>query len=504
MPDYTPDQSWTSRSTARAENRPRILFSDHMVVFASNGVRNSIMPPRMWSDGFDTLMGHIYAAGPEDLAPENHETFKAKLSEKIEEAKALPFSKREQNNIRESFYEDVVERVVQKHPRLVIDYLNKFDAHTRTQYSSPAALKKVAKEEAVGTFDGYHLRELTINALDGNKNACKQLRILMHSRQLHDEFFDIEMEVAKQNIRHLLNAVPISDQKKDRIVAQSVVIRPNEKGDKRIFLDMRPMQQIHRELLEKNYADLDQVINDARARLVETAALSGIEEPFAHTLDESVTIDRIHEIAHQDRRAKPVILAGYNDSNLTIIIEREPNAEFIGRSYPGQNMIQAVFSSIPGENFDRTLTEELLHQGTDKIYKNFSLPYVNDDDNRKMLLEEAIHHDILDKEHLHQLTLSAALHYHVSNQVNMHQEIPVKVLTYMDDVAKHNMWSPLPRGVNAYCALETFVHEVMIKDATAYNMGKPLPSINMDFERTPEPFERRVSGSGKAPSQGLW
>jgi hypothetical protein len=112
----TPKQ-WAPKPTPVAEDaRPRVLFGERMIAFAADGPRSQLAPERCWPDGFHTPNEAFYIAGPMDLRPENHEKLKAKLVEKLAEAKQLPFSQIELANIKERFIRSVCSEVIRQFP----------------------------------------------------------------------------------------------------------------------------------------------------------------------------------------------------------------------------------------------------------------------------------------------------------------------------------------------------------------------------------------------------
>jgi hypothetical protein len=484
MADKKVANSWAEK-TGSTNAQPRMVFSDHMIVFATTGARTSLTPERLYDDGFNQPNQPIYIVGPEDLRPENHEKLKAILAAKVAEAKKLPFSERERKEMKETFTKSVILEAVLHEPLLMIEHFSPQVELLQETYGSAKSMAQVATLKADNMFSPYRATEIIRNSLNDDIEIYKQTKALFRKHGKQAEFEQIEAEIALDEFSRKLNHLNMDDAQKQAIMKQSVHITRNAEGKQRLSVDVNPLSKLYHQYINENYADLDKVINDARSMMVEMAK-DETADPFAQTIEEHAMSERIQSIAQKDIRAKPVVLAGYNDPNLLIIVDSESNGRYVGRSYPGQNMIQVICSRKVLNNFDHTVREELMHQGVDKIYKNFSLPYVDDTDMRRELLETAMKHDMKSRREYSLLGLSRNSNYDVRDHVSMQQEVPVKVMLYMDDHDRDEIWG---KGATPFAATETFVNEVVIKDAIAYNRKQPLHHIGADYTRETRPVD---------------
>ena len=482
MADEPPQKKDWAVQTPRREPRTRVLLSDRMVVFATSGTRDTLFPSRGQLDGFDVLNHHIYAVSPRDLRPENHEKLKALLAAKITEAKEFPFSKNETERMKEQFLDSVIIETLYEFPVPAIRYFAKYDQDFSAEYNVPAHLQQITAAKAKDLFSPYALiSQIKGIAGDDDAKLYLSLKKMFAENGRQDEFARIERQVAEKHMRFKLKDLSLPEADSDKIVRESIIVKTDEQGKQHVVISTVPLKALQQRLIEKSYSDLDTVINDARQHIADKAKATGITNPFGYTEAEKEKIKEIDQIAHKNIRCKPVMLAGYSDPNLTIIVNKDSMVTREGVSYGSMNLIEVHEKPKQG-SFADTMTEELLHQGVDKIYRNNSLPYRNNHDSRKALLERAIATDVKDVNRLGMLGLSKITNYNMKSSVTLHQEIPVKVLKYMDD--EH--WSAIKTvlGNQAFNHIATFANEVIVKDAIAYNQKQQLPDIGNDYSRS--------------------
>lgn len=484
------EETWVAK-TGREAVRPRVIFSDRMVVFGAAGIRHDLFPDRHSIDGFDNINHHVYVAGPEDLKPENHAKLKSILLDKYAKAEALPMSQWEKKEIQNGFLYHIGVELARRYPIPLIRHFAERDPEIRARY-----LKRSTMDEIRGdTFNHYDLlRDAKANLDMDDEKFYRHLRDFFTRHGKKDVFETVERESAEFILRHKLRDLPIDDEEKRRIVRDCIKIR-QEGGRQHISINPKPLEALHRRLVQETVAQLDAHIQEAHDFMVGSALWEGFD-PFAHKLDEQAKIEEIHTIAHRESRAKPVVLAGYANPDLTIILEKTPLSGHEGLSYGGQDLIRINFKCKQNP-FDGTLREELLHQGMDKIYNNISLPYGKEGDNRKALLERAVAADNKDERVFGYLGFMREAQYNTESTLKIHQEVPVKLLRSMD----RPEWADIKRAADpeghAYEQLERFVTEVTVKDAIAYLQGQPLPAVGDDYSRTPS-----HTGQAAQPREG--
>jgi hypothetical protein len=233
-------------------------------------------------------------------------------------------------------------------------------------------------------------------------------------------------------------------------------------------------------MLERTYADVDAVINKARENFVERSQKSDIEKPFEYTDEEKLKIQEIHEIAHKEHPYKPVILAGYANPDLAMIITDYPTGTWLGVSYGDLGLIQ-IASKAKGYPFSDTLIEELLHQGMENIYHNDSLPYQRENDSRKTLITKVLEHDFADIYSGLHFGFGNVTGYKIASERVRHQELPVKFMKYSGSEAMDSIKELA--GTGAFSQLGAYAKEVILKDAIAYHAGLPLAEIAEDYSR---------------------
>jgi hypothetical protein len=476
---------WTKRSGKQTPEKPRFAFEGHMAVFATNDVRHSLTPGRISPKGFDSFADHIYVATPEEMRPENHEVLKAKLNEKVAEAMTFPYSPSALESLQHGFFRAVTTRVIDHHPIEFIEYFSQHHQPFREKYNADEYKQSIQRDLQQDTFNPYPISDMFHQQYPEGKDAYLDIKKFMRQHGMKKEVEKIELECAQSLVQHLLIRAHIPKEEKDTLLHQIITTTTDDNGRSKVKFHPKPLEKLYRHILQNTYADMDATINQARDTFVAEAKWRNIPDPFSYTEQEQATIRRIDQIAHADTRVKPVTLAGYEDKDLTIIVEPELNSVYYGRSYPGQNMIVMVDNPKTVIPFESTMTEELLHQGLDKIYQNQSLPYINDEDPRKALLEKALEQDINSPYDLMMLMIAPSVGYNVDNQTVIHQEAPVKAMKLMDDETGQLMWNRNdPNKPDLLTNLEYYVNEVIVKDAVAYNHGRPLQHIDMDYQRS--------------------
>lgn len=447
---------WTDRVGAPA--RPRILFSDNMLVLNAGGFDTRFRFARS-AYGFDTLNHYIDAVGPQDLAPANHAALKARLTRQIETARALPFDPEVMAGLEESIAR-----------RTVIDMLRTRKQDIMSDFARrEPAIASLGHESWQGVDHEYLYRQL-VNLPSGGSavSLLNELRGWAARSGASGDLEKAEFETTRDFFLQRLAGAPLEDEAKNALVDRAVRVSRHG-GRQHVAIDPAPLEEYHRSLIDRTYGDLDAVIGEARRRMVEKAGAER-RNPFEPKMDEMIAAAHIHNVADEDRAAKAVVQVGYADPDLTIIVEKEPMIYVAGGSYPHQNLIR-IDRNNPREPFDPTLTEELLHQGVDKLYRNISLPYASDSDPRKALLEAALAADAPQPLQLATLGFAGRMSYNYADARIHHQEIPVKVMKIMDGPNAD------PETLAGFPQVARFARDVIVRDAVAHQLGQPLPSL---------------------------
>lgn len=489
----TPTQPPWSERTAPAEARPRVVFEDHMVVFACNGVREGFFPRRNWRDGFNASNESIMVVGPEDLRPENEAALKARLAAKVKEAKALPFSKIEAGNMQLSFFRQVNGEIIENEllansPHSTAPILTgggEKGAFSLAQHFSdliPAIKEKWPTPEALKAIEPFrHDHDVLVSLIHQHfdHSSAKLYTHLKNLSKTHGklkEFQELEAKMARSSMRFYLN-LGYGDHRYDAVADSMVKIRE----DNSIVFDTKPLAALRNQLIDEQYRDLGAVIEKARDIMKHQSSLLRVAD-YALTDDERNTIQEVHNIAHRDAFYKPLVLAGYQNPELTVVLNKVGHGTN-GTSFEGLNLME-VSRKPNGSTFDRTLNEELMHQGMERIYNNASLPYRDAKDSRKMLLEKAIAGDLKTfKETYTVLGLTSSYAYSTKDAENMHREVPVKTALCLNDGTVDTIRT-LPGAAQALKQVEQLLHKVIIPDAKAYLAGQGLPEVGADFSRT--------------------
>lgn len=482
MATAPPSPKWTD-TVGTPEARPRVLLSERMVVFAGDGLRTSLYPPIKHHDGFDVPNHAIFVAGPEDLDPQNEAKLNATLTAKLDQAKKMKLSTLYKKELQGYFLDNVSTDIIRTHAKEVIAKFSPYSAKINQHYNTAEQLDKLQD----GDFSPYDLKNMLggIKGMDDDEKLYRQLRKLMIDGGHKEELETLELERAQTNLRHSLRELPFPPAEIDAVVAQAITTRRDEKGDQRISVRSEPLEAAHVRSIESAYADIDKAIHDARQKMVDISTGEDLE-PFKKGPAELAMEEKIAAIAHKERTCRPLSLAGYADPDLTIVVEKHGMPYHAGVSYSGQNFIQAA-ENPKQTSFELMMDEELMHQGLDKVYRNISLPYRDDKDNRKALLEKAIAADTGGTSDFAVIGLMQQANYNVDDPITIHQEVPVKILKHLDE----EYWPLMKQqqkarsGQEGYPQTEKFLREVTLRDAADYLEKKPLPDIDDEYKRTP-------------------
>ncbi|NBO18805.1 MAG: hypothetical protein EBV03_06190 [Proteobacteria bacterium] len=482
-------QEWTTRTPGKGD-RPRVLFENRMVVFATGELRDELLPESKLNNGFSSMNEAIFAAGPRDLRPENHNHLKKQLAAAIVKARAKPISPTQQELLQSRIINATSTELLEKHGDIIAQHFAAENEIIRQEFGTPDKLEAL-KNQRISIFE---LKKHIANHMDVAQNSRElydRLRSICEQHGLGKEADALEHSAARFVVNHWLSYDRIHDEAaRTAIIDRCVKMRPE--GTRHVaVLDTQELQAIRQEKIDATYAKLDTVIKDARQRLALSSHVMKIHKPFEHTKEEKQQIMEIHDMANRDVVGKPLVLAGYQNPALTIFVENKTGINYAGISYEGQDMIR-VSTHAENTNFYSTLVEELMHQGMDKIYNNNSLPYRNHADTRRELLVRAIKRD--EKEEtgdvFPRLGLSATSSYNVHNEGSMHKEVPVKLLKMMAAPSQ-------PNHVQDFPALEEFTRKVVLGDAVAHMVGRPLADIGMDYTRSPPPATGPGAGGVK-------
>ncbi len=454
--------------------KPRVLYAGRMAVFAGDGVRAELDPAKHYPDGFTAPNESIMMVGPEELRPENHKILRQQLFEKVKEARLQPYSKMDTYYMREAHANRVCREAIMQFPAAMVKHYAHEAPKVKEQWLNDAMFQRI-REDTHNPYDLVSLVRLHYDRDD--KKLYKDLKQLFKRYGQDDAFHKVEVEVATKERAEMLQTVKCDPAERDKVVAEMVKV-----DGRSITIEPAPLRALREKIIRATYQDLDARIEEARALLVSQSQKKGIEKPFEYTADERKHMALIDDIALGDSIVKPMVLAGYCNPKLTVIVETGSHNGFHGVSYEGQDMIRVCRTSTRS-SFKEILQEELLHQGMDKVYNNLSLPYRSDSDSRKALMEQALARDVaVEPETMGRLGFSINTSYNKHNITSVHKEIPVKMLRYMDDgliaMMRANCDNP-----EIYQNLEALATKVHIPDAQAYLQGKPLPLVAPDLTR---------------------
>lgn len=463
-------RTWVSR-TGHEEPKPRVVFSNRLEVFACDGVRAKLAPERQRPDGFHHISEGIFLAGPEDLRPENHETLKARLAEKIKAAKALPFSEIEADEVRKHWDKDVVSEAFKTYTIPMAEHFaQKIRTIDKTYWLSDDMRKAVDDDRHI-----YHLLEDAV--VSDFKNDFHKLhsylKTLFTQLGKEEEFAALELRCAKENLRGTLQESNLSASEINRLVENTVMIKEGE-----LHYNSAALEAQRKESIDRVYQNLDKIIGIARREFVRRSEEMGITKPFEYTAEEKARIEEIDRMANLDTFSRPLVKAGYNNPELTIVVERFGNLDYAGISYERQNCIK-VCTELNNLSFYNVVVEELMHQGLDRIYGNDSLPYGGGNDKRKALFEAAAAKDM---ETFPQMPLVLRTRTEDVTSPTAQKELPVKLLQEIDRAGLEGLRKEVAKP-NAYRYLMEYMQNVLLQDARDFNEKRKLPEVREDFCR---------------------
>lgn len=464
--------SWAKREDAK-EARPRVLFPERMVVFACNGVRSQFYPERKWHDGFNIPNDAFFLARPEDFRPENHGALKAKLAAKLAETRDLPFSKIEAGNIKFKFRNDVCATVLHDHTLPMIRHFATLSKPIKDEWLTAERVKKVT-EHSIATFE---FNQQVYRHFDGDSERLyRHLKKLFAAHGKQEEFLRIEKTMARSALSRNFQPLQMDTAEKDKLLDSMVKVE-----DGKVSVDTKPLSALRKRWIDENYKDLDKAIAQGSDMMRDLSAGAGAKQPFEYTDWEKKRIEDVHNITYADSPGKALKLAGYKNPELTIVLGKPQGST--GVSYSGQNLIIAG-SSPPESPEHHTVSEELMHQGIDKIYNNQSLPYHDEKDLRKALFEKALAADLAHyPDSLQAIGYAPMANYVLSNTASIHMEIPVKLALALEEGGARD-WSR-PGESRHYHHLKEMLAKVWTPDAEDYLKGRALPDVGEDFSRTP-------------------
>ncbi len=489
------NRQWVDTVSA-AEARPRVVFSERMAVFAAGGVRSDIGPTQVWTQGFGGPNEAFYLATPEELKPERQAELKAKLAQKLPEVRALSFSKGVEREIFTHLVGHIDSYIVQHHAEAMLQHFSDLVPAIKKELDNPAFREDLKSKPIT-----YYI--LLDEVFEHFKRD--QGKVYMHLQEVFEkqgkkaEFAEAVRLATVEHVSEHLQREQVEKPRADAL-AKAMVVMAEKDGKPRVKLNAEPLETYRRTRLDAQYADLDAAIDRARQNIVAQSRFLGITEPFEPTQVESRKRAKIHEMAHRDIQARPVVLAGYQAPNLTILVEPEAEGGSTGLSYGRQDFIR-VSEKMRNGTFYNVLLEELLHTGVDKIYNNWALPFCDDSDNRKALLERALSDDQKRVQVYEALGLTRWANYNPRDHVAMMKEAPVKMLKVLnfDEVFRGDPEKAIdPDEASKATALREFATKAIIPDAQAYLRGEALPALGDDYSRG----VARAKGAGEGWKKG--
>lgn len=481
---------WAARMPSK-QDRPRVLFPGRMVVFSPFGMREQIRPESQWNNGFSSLDEAILAVGPKDLRPENHQALIKQLAAAVVASRAKDISPYSQSRLNTSLTRTLTTELLDAHPDIIVQHLAEKHPEIYRDYGSPERIEALKNH----SLNIYELKRDIARAMDieeGGVDMQAMMRAAYDAAGLRHEMAALEKKGAEFVLNHWLNYDGIHDEEARKHLIGRCLKTRVEGGREVPEFDFAEMKAIRQEMIDMAYGNVEIMVNAARQAFSRECALKGIARPFENTTQEKRLLQQIDEIANRDAPGKPLVLAGYRNPKLTIVLEEHTGECFEGISYEGQDMIR-VSLTPRSTTFESVMVEELMHQGMDKIYRNDSLPYRRDSDNRKALLERAVTADEWERpgDVYPRLGLSSITNYVITNMESMHKEVPVKLLKMMGSAEQ-------AKDAKAFPALQEFVRKVVLGDAVSYLLGKPLTDIRMDYSRKPV----RPEGAGEGEQRG--
>jgi hypothetical protein len=218
-----PPIKWQDRTEKKTQDKkPRIVFSDHMVVFAASGIRNKLEPSLLYDDGFESPNHSIFVASAYDLRPENHDILKAQLQQAMEKAKRLKFSKTEQESLRRTFHRNVMREAVYDHPIAMIQHFAKTNPDIAAEFTSEDAMREVISEKASGCFSPHRLSDMIEEGFSNTADAMKEVKTVFKEQNMRSEYHKLELQEAYKIAEDVLRELRLPESTHQEVLKQCI------------------------------------------------------------------------------------------------------------------------------------------------------------------------------------------------------------------------------------------------------------------------------------------